>query len=436
MVQRRVEGVLLRRSATLDGDAPEEGVPAIVRLRADLLYRPARVLRPEVLHGVLCADEGDADLHEHLPLFGRVEGHERTTRDAGAVAFPGEDTRIPPCPRRRERPVEERDEVHRVVGAGPAELPARHLALDLVAADDVHACRSDGVDAARHLEQHVGFGSRWEGEARDPGPCGDGQRHGDRRLLTEHDLIATGRGVLFLVREGGDCRRRRGDGALGGQYRDVLVRRASRPTQVGQTEAAYVGVVVGVAPARLHCVRAGVRAPLDHAEGNVRSGELADSARGHGSGPRAVERMDEGRRVGVGGRARWGPRGRKRNAASDSCGQGAEHGERCRGHHGSASPAGADHGGHRDDRSNGNCGATGRRGCGGADAGAGSIRGRVTARCHARRRGCMADRRVARARFRDDGDRPLQRRPGVLRAGVGGGGRRGQELVRPHRPRP
>ena len=43
-------------------------------------------------------------------------------------------------------------------------------------------------------------------------------------------------------------------------------------------------------------------------------------------------------------------------------------------------------------------------------------------------------RRGARTRLRDDGGRPLQRRAGVLRAGLGGRGRGGAELVRPHRP--
>ena len=38
----------------------------------------------EILHGVLCADEGDADLHQHLTLLRRVERHEGATGGAGA----------------------------------------------------------------------------------------------------------------------------------------------------------------------------------------------------------------------------------------------------------------------------------------------------------------------------------------------------------------
>ena len=67
-------------------------------------------------------------------------------------------------------------------------------------------------------------------------------------------------------------------------------------------------VAVGVAAAGLHGVGTRVGTPLDHAEGEVRAGELADGARADGSGGGAVERMDEGRRVGDGGRRRGGVR--------------------------------------------------------------------------------------------------------------------------------
>ena len=53
VVQGRVEGVLLGRRAAAYGDASQEGVPAMVRLRADPLQRPARILRLEILQGVL-----------------------------------------------------------------------------------------------------------------------------------------------------------------------------------------------------------------------------------------------------------------------------------------------------------------------------------------------------------------------------------------------
>ena len=163
--------------------------------------------------------------------------------------------------------------------------------------------------------------------------------------------------MLVLVREGGDRRAGGGDGALGGQYRDVLVRRAPRSAEVGQAEAVDLRVGVGVAPAGLHCVRAGVRAPLHHAEGDVGSGELAHGARADGSRPRSVERMDAGppgrcRRslaVGIPKRAR---KGRQRPPWSGRRARRAP----TRRPSGAAPSAATDRAGHLDDRSNGDCG--------------------------------------------------------------------------------
>ena len=49
--------------------------------------------------------------------------------------------------------------MQRVAGTGATELPARHLALHLVVADEADAGGGDGVAAARHFEEHVGLGA-------------------------------------------------------------------------------------------------------------------------------------------------------------------------------------------------------------------------------------------------------------------------------------
>ena len=237
------------------------------------------------------------------------------------------------------------------------------------------------------------------------------------------------------MREGGDRGFGRGDGTFAGQYRDVLVRGAPRSAQVREAEAVDVRVAVGVAPAGLCGVRARVGTPLEHAERDIGTGELSHGARAHGPGRRAVERMDEGRRVSAGGQGRLARRGPKRKAGGRS--QRAQDRQQRHGDHEriAPAPAGTDRSGHVEDRSNGDCGGTVVRRTATDDPCRG-IRGRVTTRWHARHRGCMADGRGARARLRDDGDRPLQRRSCLLRAGLSGGGRGGQELVGSHRPRP
>ena len=182
------------------------------------------------------------------------------------------------------------------------------------------------------------------------------------------------------------------------------------------------GVAVGVAAAGLHGVGAGVGTPLDHAEGEVGTGELADGARAHrarspvpssgwtraaGSAP-----ADSGRRARRSGRA---------EGRSDRRGQGAQARESSATVTTTSAAAPRGDGPSRSSRVTVAMGtAEGGRPRSGEPASARGIRGRVTARCHARHRGCVADRRGARARLRDDRDRPLQRRPGVLRAGLGG----------------
>ena len=334
----------------------------MVRLRTDSPQRPARILRLEILEGVLCADEGDADLHQHLAILCRVERHVGAAAGAGTVGGTRQRARVAPRPGRRERPVEEGDEMEGVGGAGPAELPTRHLALDLLVAQHLHACSGHGVAAVRHLEQDVGFGPGWEGEARDSRARCHREGHGDGSLLSELDPVLPRRCVLVMVREARDRRGGRGDGAYGRQYRDVLIRRAPRSAQVGQAEAVDLGVVVRVATPGLHRVRAGVRAPLDHAEGDVRPGELAHGARADRSGPSAVERTDEGRRVGAGGRGRRCSRSGRRKTGSERRAQGAQRGKQRRGEHECAASTGTDRAGHRHDRSNGECGVEARPG--------------------------------------------------------------------------
>ena len=143
MVQRGVEGVLLGGGATPHGDASQEGVPALLGLSADgCTDQPGSSARR--------FSRASCVLTNEMPTFMSTWCCfvvSNVTKDPQVVpehvVVPGVMPAAAPRPGRRERPVEQRHEVQRVGGAGAAELPAGHLALHLVVADDPHAggCR-------------------------------------------------------------------------------------------------------------------------------------------------------------------------------------------------------------------------------------------------------------------------------------------------------
>ncbi len=329
VVERGVEGVLLGRCAPGGVDAVQHGVPACGGLIGHVAEGPAGILGRQVVDRILGADERQGDLHGDRAPSGvggvGVEAHVGAAAGAGAGTRVGIDACTRPGAVAGEGLLERSDEVDRVVVARPAELPARDLTLHLVVAHHVDLVGRDGVHAPADLEQEVGLGALGEGDLGDAGPSRHGEAYVDgARTGGELHLVAAGRRLLVLMREG--LTGRFGSvayGTDGGKDGHVLVRLAPGPAEVGQAEALDARVADVVAPAGLDGVRGRVGAPLDHAEGEVGTGELAHGARGHGARTGPIERVDEG--GGVADR-----RGRLVGGRGEAGGLGAGAGGGCR----------------------------------------------------------------------------------------------------------
>ena len=215
-----------------------------------------------------------------------------------------------------EAAVEDGGDVDAVARPLAAEEAAGGGAVDL-ATGRVDADRGEvvGLGAAAGVDQDAGVRVAGEGEARHAGAGGRGQLGLDRAAAdrVEADRVVARPAALVGVREAGlelavergAFGRGRGVDRLGGRHEgEVAVERAAGTGEVGEAEALDVGVAVVVAGAAVAIGRGRVGAPLDHAEGRRRAGEVVAAAEGVVTGPGAGEDVDV---VGqAGGRRRSG----------------------------------------------------------------------------------------------------------------------------------
>ncbi len=123
-------------------------------------------------------------------------------------------------------------------------------------------------------------------------------REAGLELAVERGAFGGGRGVDRLGRR---------------QEGEVAVEGAAGAGEVGEAEAPDVGVAVVVAGAAVAIGRGRVGAPLDHAEGRRRAGEVVAAAEGVVTGPGAGEDVDVvGQAGGCGGRGYERERGERR----------------------------------------------------------------------------------------------------------------------------
>ena len=225
-----------------------------------------------------------------------------------------------PGPGPDEGPVELGHEVQGVGSACAAEGPAGHRTAELAVPDD-HVGSGCRIGAVRYFEQQLSRAVTGVDELGDAGPGGDGQAAADSRGSEGHAVLPGG-GVLVTVVEGGRGRLGVGtDRTHRRQDRDVAVTRAAGTAQVAETEPADRRIGVGVPTARRRPTRLGVRAPLDHPERDIGSGELGDGSRIRRTRPGPVDGVDQGGRSCDDGRGGGGVCPRRRGGAGTQSGR-------------------------------------------------------------------------------------------------------------------
>jgi hypothetical protein len=301
VVERRVEGVEEAPGSTSDADPSQPLVPATFGALDDGVKAKAWIFRGEVCAGILDADEGDADAGDDGAVVAGVKGHVGAGVGAGlrvgrrrlAVARRGPSFELPaafPGSEAGEGSGEDRGDVDPVARALPAEEPARRGPVDLMACGvDLDGGEVVGLGAAAGVDQDAGVRIAGEGEARHPGAGGRGQLGFDRAAADriEADRVVPRPATLTGVREAGlELAVERGAVAGGRaldrlgrrQEGEIAVERAACTGEVGEAEALDVGVAVVVAAAPVAVGRRRIGAPLDHAKGSGRTGEVVAAA--------------------------------------------------------------------------------------------------------------------------------------------------------------
>ena len=308
----------------MGADPAQPAVPAAFGFAGDRAEAVARVFGSKVGAGVFDADEGDADAGGDGAVAAGVEAgvsagigtRLRVGRGRLAVACrrpPRVQLVFLPGPVGIEAAVEDRGDVDAVARALATEKATRGRAVDLVVGRiDVDRGEVVGLGTAAGVDQEAGVRVAGEGEARHPGAGGSGQLGLDRAAAdrVDADRVVARPAALVGVREAGlelaverrPSGRGRGVNRLGGRHEGkVAVEGAAGAGEVGEAEAPDVGVAVVIAGAAVAVGRGRVGAPLDHAEGRSRTGEVVATAEGVVTGPGAGEDVDVIGQAGSGG---------------------------------------------------------------------------------------------------------------------------------------
>ena len=247
------------------------------------------------------------------------------------AAFAPAMERLPaPAAEAGEATIEAGREVDPVAGPLGAEIAARgDPVISRRAGVDVDLGEIVGPGAAAGIDEDAGVAAAREGEAAEPGAGRRRQLGADRVGLgrIEADLVVAGPGPLAGVDETGPeagveargaVRGRRAGDRLGGRDEgEIAVESAAGAAEMGEAEPLEVVVAIVIAPGVAVRGR-GVGAPLNHAEGSRRPGEIVASAEGARSGTGAGEGHDVAAR-GAGGEAGGARRAREAPSQEGMC---------------------------------------------------------------------------------------------------------------------